>query len=63
MAPENAKSRGKWKGWGALGYDIAEGRQTAAADVNRQLREQLLAAPPSDRQETWLEVHKAKGES
>jgi hypothetical protein len=47
-----AQSGSKWKAWGALGYDVVNGREDAAADVERQLRAALPSAETSGRQTT-----------
>lgn len=49
MAPENARNRGKWRGWEQLGYDLDNGRQEAADDVLRQLLPQLPFAEVVER--------------
>ncbi|MQA80350.1 MAG: hypothetical protein GEV10_18020 [Streptosporangiales bacterium] len=52
MDPANANNDGKWIAWEELGYDLGQGRQVAADDVQRQLRAQLPDAAVSGVVET-----------
>lgn len=52
MNAEHPQNKGKHQAWRALGYDVDDRRQDAAADALRQLRCHLPAAEPVDREET-----------
>jgi hypothetical protein len=64
-----AKNGGKWKAWGELGYDVAEGREGAAADVTGQLRAGLASSqvvswkdtPYGPRVKTWTPLRGPNG--